>query len=36
MTGYIDIKNYYAQREVIMDILNYVGKIRKIELGIDL
>ena len=36
MTWYIDIKNYYAQWEVIMDILNYIGKIKKIELGIDL
>lgn len=36
MTWYIDVKNYYTQREVIMDILNYIWKIKKIELWIDL
>lgn len=36
LTWYIDVKNYYTQWEVIMDMLNYLWKIRKIELGIDL
>lgn len=36
MTGYINIKNYYLQWEVILDMLAYLNKIKQCEFGIDL
>ena len=36
MTGYIDIKNYFLQREVLIDALEYIAKMKQIELGVDL
>ena len=36
MTGYIDIKNYFLQREVLIDVLEYIAKTKQIELGVDL
>lgn len=36
MTGYIDIKNYFLQREVLIDVLEYIVKMKQIELGVDL
>lgn len=36
LTGYIDIKNYFLQREVIIEILEYIAKIKTIEYAIDL
>lgn len=36
MTWYIDIKNYFLQWEVIVDILEYTNKIKNCEFGIDL
>jgi len=36
MTWYIDIKNYFLQWEVILDIISYVSTIKPCELGVDL
>jgi len=36
MTGYIDIKNYFLQWEVLLDIISYLNKLRTCELWIDL
>ncbi|HPC34084.1 MAG TPA: hypothetical protein PLP73_00330 [Candidatus Absconditabacterales bacterium] len=36
MTGYIGIKNYLLQREVIVDILEYINKFKLCEFGLDL
>jgi len=36
MTGYIDIKNYFLQREVLIDALEYIAKMKQVELGVDL
>lgn len=36
MTWYIDIKNYYLQWEVIIDIIEYASKTKPCEFGIDL
>ena len=36
MTGYINIKNYYAQWEVIVEMMEYLKKIRHTEFGLDL
>lgn len=36
MTWYIDIKNYFLQREVLIDIINYLNKIKPCELWVDL
>jgi len=36
MTGYIDIKNYFLQWEVILDMLEYITKTKTCEFGIDL
>lgn len=36
MTWYINIKNYYLQREVIVDILEYLNKIKICEFWVDL
>ena len=36
MTGYIDIKNYFLQREVLIDALEYIAKMKQVELGTDL
>jgi hypothetical protein len=36
MTGYIDIQNYYLQRDVIVDIIIYISKFWPCEFAIDL
>lgn len=36
MTWYIDIKNYFIQREVIVEMLEYLNKIKQCEFVVDL
>ena len=36
MTGYIDVKNYFLQWEAIIDMIQYLSKIRPCEFAIDL
>jgi len=36
MTWYINVKNYFVQWEVIMEMLSYIGSIKNIEFAIDL
>ena len=36
LTWYVDIKNYFLQWEVIIEILEYIGKIKTCEYAIDL